>query len=102
MTHEHETQVAVDRCVSIMVFYHDAEQSPAMKESMVSEVQAIAHLMGEFNLGCMATEQQIILPVESKLLARFGPRVGELLHSDFLQAFQGLTLPDPLPVSSKR
>jgi hypothetical protein len=93
MAHEREIQVALARCVSIMTVYHNGDQSPSTKDAMVSEVRAVARSIEEFNLGCMATERQIILPVESELLALFGPRVGEILNSDFLWAFQGWTEP---------
>ena|SRR5260370_28625805 len=93
MAYERETHVALTRCVSIMTLYHNGEQSPSTKQSMASEIRAIAGSMDELKLGWIRKERQIALPVEEALLTQFGPRVGEILNSDFLRAFQVSTEP---------
>ncbi len=93
MATERQTQETIARCVSIVVFFHNSQKTPKMKSMMVAEVRTIADWAEELGMCGMAADEQILLPVEAELIARYGPVVGRRLNAEFAKAFKGLAAP---------
>ena len=93
MATERQIQETIARCVSIVVFFHNSQKTPKMRTMMVAEVQAVAGSVEELGMCGMATDEQILLPVESELVARYGPAVGRRLNAEFARAFKGPAVP---------
>ncbi len=93
MTTERQIQETIARCVSIVVFFHNSQKSPKMRSMMVAEVQTVARWAEELGMCDRAADEQIVLSVESELLARYGPVVGRRLNAEFAKAFKGSTAP---------
>ena len=71
MVPDRQVQETIARCVSIVIYYRNGEQTAKAKALMVAEVQAIAAGVTE-----MGAEQGLILHgVEAELVARYGPQV---------------------------
>ena len=90
MATERQIQETIARCVSIVVFFHNSQKSPKMRSMMVAEVQAIAGWVEELGLCGMATDEQILVPVEWELVARYGPVAGRRAQRRVRQGVQGL------------
>ncbi len=93
MATERQIQETIARCVSIVVFFHNSRKTPKMRTMMVAEVQAVARSAEELGMGGTATDERILLPVESELLARYGAVVGRRLNAEFAKAFKGSAVP---------
>ena len=93
MATERQIQETIARCVSIVVFFHNSQKTPKMKTMMVAEVQTVAGWVEELGMGGMAADEQILLPVELELLARYGHEVGRRLNAEFARAFKGSAVP---------
>ncbi len=60
---------------------------------MVAEVRAVAGWVEESGMCGMAADEQILSPVQSELVARYGPVVGGRLDAEFAKAFKGVAVP---------
>ena len=96
MLTERQLQEMVARCVATMVYFHDAPKTQQTKILMNAEVQAHAAWVSGLNLGERGTDESILRPVESELIARYGHAAGHKCFNEFAKAFAGL--PEPIPV----
>ena len=89
MATEREIQETLARCVSIMVFYHQGNRSNNSRDLMVAEVQTLAAWVGDLGLDDGVVTDHILRPMETEMLARYGPEVGPRLAAAFRGAFEG-------------
>lgn len=90
MATEREIQETIARSVAIMVCFHNSEKTKRAGAMMVSEVQTVAGMVLELDLGVGETDDCILRPVEQELLMRYGHEVGPRLNTEFLKAFESL------------
>jgi hypothetical protein len=88
MATEREFQEAVTRCIAIMAAYHDAGQGVQTAGEAVVGVQGVAGHVRGFHLEVDALDAHILHPVESELLARYGPEETNRIYGTFLKAFE--------------
>ena len=93
MATEREIQETIARCVSIVVFFQNSQKTSKMKGMMAAEVKAIAGWLEEAGLCGVVIDEQILFPVGSELLIRYGPVIGRRLNAEFARAFKGSVAP---------
>jgi hypothetical protein len=94
-------QELVARCVSIMVSDYNSGPSERANQEMVADVRAVAASVDQLSLGVQETAHNILRPVESELLARYGHELGGRIYVRFLAAVEGLAPPGPHPAGRR-
>ncbi len=90
-----ETQCAVQefvaRCEAILVEYHNAGRTARTMAEMVVAVRGIATEVMDLGLGATDIVEQILHPVEARMLARYGYEAGARIYDDFHRTFEAGT-----------
>lgn len=81
MTDERQLQETIARCVSILVFYRNTEQTPDSTDRMAAEIRSE---LREFAGMKTEVDRLVFRPIELELMARFGPEMGPRVVSEFL------------------
>jgi hypothetical protein len=97
MASERQLQETVARCIDNMVFYHNGHRTPKAKALMVAGVRTDAGRVAGLNLSDKKVDEHVLRPVRDGLHARYGPSAGGRLFTEFLEAFDGLPGPVPVP-----
>lgn len=84
----------VARCVGIVVYHHNERTSRA-SGAMASEVRAAVGWLTATGLGIDAIDRRVVGPVESELIARYGPEAGCRLYQEFVRSFDLAVSPRP-------
>ncbi len=89
---ERQVRETIALCLDIMGRYYNAGQNPRSYTMMVAETQVMAGGVMELGLRFEEIDAQILRPVGSKLLDRFGHELGSRLCAEFLKAFDDLSI----------
>lgn len=95
MTKERQVQETIARCLNVMIRYHDDDRSAQRRALMVDEVHFMATVVKELGLSLLDTEERILQPLGTELLARYGYEVGPRIYAEFLQAYDNLPTKNP-------
>jgi hypothetical protein len=87
MSQERKFKETVARCVSIMVCYHNSDESPDAEQVMVQDVRAIVDWVAKEAVGKRKTRSRILRPLTSELVSRYGDDVGGRLSDEFQAVF---------------
>ncbi len=79
----------VDRCVNTMIRYHDAGRTRHTNLLMVAELQAHAAWVLDLGMDVAETVENILHPVETELIRRYGHELGLRFYDEFLRGFEG-------------
>jgi hypothetical protein len=88
MLSDRQRSQAISRCVSAMIFYHDASRSGEVVRWVVAEIRAIANEVAGWGIDGEETYRSILRPVEDDLILRFGHEVGPRLSHKFIDDFE--------------
>jgi len=82
-----QLQEAAARCLTILLRYRHGARTAATKAAMVGEIEAVVAWLMELDFPSGVTEGGVLPPVETYLLARYGPEAGQKLKAEFVEAF---------------
>ena len=101
---DRQIQETIARCVSTMVYFHNAERTPRSEDLMAAEVQVVAGWVEEMALGPREADELLLRPVEAELVQRYGPELGPRLGRIFREAFdrRDAEAPPPAPAPATR
>ena len=88
MATEWELREVIDRCISLIVAYHEDDGMREAEAMMAAQMEAIAAWVEGMDLGCGDTDRLILEPIGGELVARYGPGAGGRLHAEFIEAFE--------------
>lgn len=78
----------IDRCIFIISVHDENVEMPDEDETLAAEMLAVAADVEEMELGCGEADRLFLEPVESGLIARYGPDEGRRLYAEFMEAFE--------------
>jgi hypothetical protein len=85
---EGQLQAAAARCLSILLRYRNGERTAATKAMMVAEIEVVVGWLMELGLPSGVVETEVLAPVGTYLLARYGHEAGQRLNTEFVEAFE--------------
>jgi hypothetical protein len=88
MATDRQIERTVALCMNIMDRFHDGERSPRSKVAMGAEIQAVAAWILDLGLTPNEVDERLLLPLESRLLARYGHELGVRFYREFRGAFE--------------
>ena len=99
MATEREFHEATARCISIIVYFHNARRSETTRAAMTGEVQAIAQWITKLPASAGEAERRLFKAVDQELVARYDRSTANRLVAEFLIAFKsGAALSRPAPL----
>jgi hypothetical protein len=95
---ERKIRKTVDFCVATMERFYEGRRMRHSDVVMNAEIQAHMAWIMEMNLGPDEIVEQILRPVEAKLISRYGNHVGRRLYMEFLNAVEAFEMSLPIAV----
>ncbi len=99
MATDREVEEMIARCVGIMVFYRNSGKTTQSNRRMVAEVRAVAGCVKEWH-PADGVVRRILDSVKAEMIVRYGHELGVRLDGEFYTAFEGETMPLPIPSPS--
>jgi hypothetical protein len=88
MISDRQVHQTVARCVSAMVFYHDAVRSSEVARRACGEIRAIVGEVARWSVAGEEVYRSILRPVEDELIRRYGHELGLRLGRWFIDEFE--------------